>query len=65
MFVLGAEGTAVIHCGITLVVTVYPLLEELFTAPSLDGYDEYQWDTDDHDGIWLEFNIHLQTLHIS
>lgn len=31
MFVLGAESTAVIHCGITLVVTVYLL-------PPFSGY---------------------------
>ena len=26
---------AVIHCGITLVVTVYPILEELFAGEQL------------------------------
>ena len=48
---------AVIRSGITLVATVYPLLEELFT-PCFYGYDEYQCDTDDHDGLWLELDIH-------
>lgn len=35
MFVLDAEGTAVILSGITLVATVYPLLEELLFAREL------------------------------